>query len=157
MPARNSWPVRRLWDTEADPPRQYEAVTGTAHALAFWVGGTWSDPSHREGSALTGSWWCIPHHAPADAQPELITYDRSEGSRPFAVGAERYAQLGDAMEGAVGGPRIAEAEEFLAHQLEHAVDDEHETRARAIGAALTELEQVRAAYGHPAREEVEQP
>jgi hypothetical protein len=95
---RHTRAVRRLIDETSTPPRDYEAVTACPHALAFWMGGTWDHPDHsRDGSLVTGMWFAIPHHAPADVAPVAITYDRRE-SPPFAVGEARFAMLGEAMD-----------------------------------------------------------
>jgi hypothetical protein len=105
MPARKSRPVRYLVDAEAVPPRRREVMTRTAHALAFWLGGTYHPdrPDHAEGALLTAAWGVIQHGAPADAEPVLVTYDRG-AVLPFGVDgqADRHTQLGDAMEAAVG-------------------------------------------------------
>jgi hypothetical protein len=98
MPARNSKPVRYLVDETARPPKRQEVVTRTENALAFWLGGTYDRPDHRE--VITGTWAVIRHHAPADAVPVFIHYDRAD-ALPFRVVGERFAQLGDAMEAAV--------------------------------------------------------
>jgi|HubBroStandDraft_3_1064219.scaffolds.fasta_scaffold94354_2 hypothetical protein len=102
MPARNSKPVRYLIDETAVPPRRQEVVTRTENALAFWMGGTYhaARPDHRDDALLTGTWAVIQHHAPADAVPVFIHYDRADAP-PFRVAEQRYTQLGDAMEAAV--------------------------------------------------------
>lgn len=99
MSARHTRTVRRITDETATPPREMEAVTACDHALAFWMGGTYrSDrPDHGDGALLTGMWFVIPHHAPADVTPVAVTYDRAE-PLPFAVGEARFAQLGEAMD-----------------------------------------------------------
>jgi hypothetical protein len=102
MPARNTRPVARLVDDAARPPRHYEAVTASEHALAFYMGGTYRPdrPDHGDGALLTAIWGVIPHRAPADVVPAWVRYDRAK-RLPFEVHGQRYTQLGDAMEAAV--------------------------------------------------------
>jgi hypothetical protein len=94
-----------LLDRTASPPRYYEAVTATEHALAFLMSGTYDRdrPDHGEGALFAATWYVIPHGAPADTEPALLTFDRSLGSSPFMVEAtgERFTQLGDAMEACI--------------------------------------------------------
>jgi hypothetical protein len=101
MPARNSQQVRYLPDETAQPPKDQEVITRTDHALAFWHGGTYNTPDHRE--PQTGTWGVIELPAPADVVPVFVHYDRAD-SPPFRVetGDQRYTQLGDAMEAATG-------------------------------------------------------
>jgi hypothetical protein len=100
MSARNTQPVRYLVDDTARPPKRQEVVTRSEHALAFWLGGTYDRPDHRADALVTGTWGVIPHHAPADAVPVFIHYDRRD-ALPFRVVGESFAQLGEAMEVAV--------------------------------------------------------
>jgi hypothetical protein len=96
--ARHTHAVRMLRNTSVQPPRLYEAVTGCPHALAFLMGGTY------DAEMLTGTWFVIPRHAPADAEPVTLTYDRSGGALPFELAetGERFGMLGEAMDAAVG-------------------------------------------------------
>jgi hypothetical protein len=109
MPARKTAPVRYLYDYDAEPLRQYEAATWSDHALAIFMGGHWSDPSHREPSMIDGTWGVIERGAAPDARPVWMTYERAE-RLPWAVldpdhGAApvRFAQMWEAMEAAVEG------------------------------------------------------
>jgi hypothetical protein len=95
-----------LLDRTASPPRYYEAVTATEHALAFLMTAIYEPdrPDHGEGSLRAATWFVIPHGAPADVEPALLTFERALGSRPFEVSAtgECCIQLGDGMNAAVG-------------------------------------------------------
>jgi hypothetical protein len=100
--------VRYLWDYDAVPPKTYEAATWSPDALALRVGATWNHPSHGDGAMVTGRWGVIRRAAPASARPVWMTYDRAE-PLPWAVedpdhraAPERFAQMVDAMQAAVG-------------------------------------------------------
>jgi hypothetical protein len=101
MSARNTQPVRYLVDDTAVPPKRQEVVTRSEHALAFWLGGAYSRPDHHFDALLTGTWAVIRHHAPADAVPVFVHYERADApGGKFRVGDQRFAYLGEAMEAA---------------------------------------------------------
>jgi hypothetical protein len=101
MSARNTQPVRYLVDETATPPKRQEVVTRSENALAFWLGGAYSRPDHRFDALITGTWAVIRHHAPADAVPVFVHYERADApGGKFRVGDQRFAYLGEAMEAA---------------------------------------------------------
>jgi hypothetical protein len=104
MAARKSWPVRKLTDEDARPPRKREVVTGTEHALAFWLGGTYdrARPDHGDGALLTATFGVIRHYAPADAVPVFIHYERAEPVPWRVENGQSYAQMWQAIEAAAG-------------------------------------------------------
>jgi hypothetical protein len=99
---RTTWPVRYLTDETAQPPRRQEVITRSPSAMAFWLGGTYDRPEHGCDACLVGAWAVISITRPAGVMlPVFIHYDRAAGALPFETCGRRYAQLGEAMEGAV--------------------------------------------------------
>jgi hypothetical protein len=131
-------------DETAQPPKRQEVVTATDNALAFWMGGVYDParPDHHDDSLLTGTWAVIQHYAPADVQPVFVYYDRAEAP-PFEVGGQRYAQLGDAMEAALGyAPPPDPAQETVIVETSYWDDRPSDREIMTHGQAMEQIQRM---------------